>query len=163
MGVSHDELMSSLCELSGKQTDQIRSCPDACDLQSDNSACKCFLDSLQDSLKKDVQTTKTKEDDLFADVFVAFIENERPVSGHLCQSMERKVLFLCVSKFTGGDVKVMASAAWETIQELIGARMWDSLKNTTLCCIFATALPNNTECSNPMCSLLDKVKAESLC
>ena len=144
-----------------KQTDWIKGKYDAYDLQNDNSAKASFLNSLQDVLKKDIQI-KTKPDDLFVDVFVVFIENERPVLHDLFQAMERKVLALHISQFQGANVKLMASAARETIQELIRARMWDSLKNSTLCRIFAIASPGNQEYSNPMFALLNQVKKESM-
>ena len=144
-----------------KQTAWMKNKYDAYDLQNDNSAKQSFLNSLQDALKKDIQI-KTKPDDLFVDVFVVFIENERPVSHDLFQSMERKVLALHISQFAGANVKLMASAARETIQELVRARMWDSLKNSSLCRIFAVASPGNAEYSNPMYSLLNKVKTESM-
>ena len=84
------------------------------------------------------------------------------MSHDLYQSMEMKVLSLHISQFAGANVKLMASAARETLQELIRARMWDSLKNSTLCRIFAIASPNNPEYSNPMYSMLNKVKTEAM-
>ena len=143
------------------QTEWIRSCYDDYDKQNDDSARECFLNSLSDSLKKEIQT-KTKPDDLFVDVFVTFVENERPLSGNLYASMEKKVLSLHISKYQGANVKAMATSTREMIQELVRARAWDSVKNTTLCRIFATASANNPEYTNPMYHLLDKVKCEVL-
>ena len=65
-----------------QQTEWIRASYDAYDFQNDASAKGAFLNSLQDSLKKDIQI-RTKPDDLFVDVFIVFIENERHVSHNL--------------------------------------------------------------------------------
>ena len=59
---------------------------DAYDWQNDRAATKCFLNSLTDSLKKEIQQ-RCKPDDLFLEVFVVFVENQRPLSGDLYASI----------------------------------------------------------------------------
>ena len=61
-----------------KQTDWFKDKYDDYDQQNDRAATKCFLNSLTDALKKEIQQ-RSKPEDLFVDTFVVFVENQRPL------------------------------------------------------------------------------------
>jgi len=97
----------------------------------------------------------------FTEIFMIFQDNERPESGDLYDSLEKKVLELDFRKYPGANIKAMAIDARKDIKELIKARAWDSKNNSKLCRIFTEAGgKENEEYTSPMYSLLTKVKAK---
>ena len=107
-------------------------CYDDYDKQNDKDAVECFMNSINEELQKDL-LAKIEEEMKFVKIFMIFIENERPQSGELYDTIERRVLSLEVSKFPGANIKDMAAEARKDIQALVKANAYDSKHNAKLC------------------------------
>jgi len=97
----------------------------------------------------------------FTDIFMMFIDIERPQNAELYDSYEHKVLSMQASSYPGADIVAMAEYARENIVAMIRGNAWDSKNNIALTRILIEAGgKDNEEYSHPMHQLMTKVREE---
>ena len=143
-----------------KQNETICQEYDAYDTQNDNDALECFMNCLGEELRRRIRV-KSKRDMKFSDIFMMFIDIERPQNAELYDSYEHKVLNMQASSYPGADIVAMAEYARENIVAMIRGNAWDSKNNIALTRILIEAGgKDNDEYSHPMHQLLTKAREE---
>ena len=96
---------------------------------------------------------------LFTDIFMMFINIERPQNAELCDSCERKVLNMQVSDCPGADIVKMTKFAQSNIVAMICRNAWDSKNDIALTRLLIQAGgEGNHKHTHPMLQLLTKVR-----
>merc|ERR1711884_155072 len=133
---------------------------DEYDHQNDKDAIACFLNSLGEDYRRRLRVKSSRIKKLkFTDIFMMFIEIERPQNAKLYDSMEKKVLNMQPSDYPGGDIVKMSDFAREHIVAIFRGNAWDSKNNIALTRILIEAGgKENEEFLNPMHLLLTKVR-----
>ena len=104
---------------------------------------------------------QTNEEMLFSQVFMIFIEHERPQHGKLYDAIKQHLLNMDVGKFPGANIKDMCVEMQKDIKTHIKANQYDSKHNARICRMLTEAGGiNNSKYSNPMYVLLTKIKRE---
>ena len=80
--------------------------------QNDNDALACFMNSLGDDYRRSLRVKNNPAKELkFTDIFMLFIEIERPQNAELYDSYEQKVLTMKPENYPGRDIVKMAEFA----------------------------------------------------
>ena len=90
------------------------------------------MNLINEDLRKEL-LVKVEDDMKFSKIFMIFVENERPQSGELYDTIERRVLNLDVNNFPGANIKDMVAEARKDILALQKANAYDSKHNAKLC------------------------------
>ena len=116
------------------------------------------MDSLSESLRKKI-LGKVDKEMKFSEIFMIFIDNERPQSGDLCNAIKKRALALDVTNYPGANISDMAADARKDILALEKANAYNSRRNIALYRLFTKAGGlNNSEYSTPMYDMLKEVK-----
>ena len=115
----------------GKLNNALNLCHDTHDGQNNDDAIECFMNSFGKDLRRRIRV-KRKPDVLFTDIFMMFINIERPQNAELCDSHERKVLNVQASDCPGADIVKMTEFARSNIVAMIRGNAWDSENNIAL-------------------------------
>ena len=133
---------------------------DRYDKQNDKEATDCLLNSLEETLRKQIRV-KMEEEMLFTEVFMLFIETVRPQNSELYASLEKKITDFDPSKHPGANIKAMASDLRVTVTSMMRGNAHDSKYNVTIARMLTNAGgDNNEEYSIPMQIYLNTVKEE---
>ena len=133
---------------------------DTYDKQNDDDALECFMNCLGEDLRRRIRV-KSKAYMKFTDIFMMFIDIERPQNAELYDSYEHKVLSMQASSYPGADIVAMAEYARENIVAMIRGNALDSKNNIALTRILIEAGgKDNEEYSHPMHQLMTKVREE---
>ena len=89
------------------------------------------MNSLGEDLRRQIRV-KRKPDMLFTDVFMMFMNIERPQNAKLCDSHERKALNVQALDHPGANIVKMTEFARSNIVALIRGNAWDSKNNIAL-------------------------------
>ena len=85
---------------------------DTYDRQNDNDALACFMNSLGDDYRRSLRVKNNPAKELkFTDIFILFIEIERPQNVELYDSYKQKVLTMKPENYPGRDIVKMAEFA----------------------------------------------------
>ena len=90
------------------------------------------MNSLCEELCKEI-LAKMEEKMRFSEVFMIFVENERPQSGELYDAIKKCLLSLDISSYAGANIKEMAAAARRDLKSLTKANAYNSKNNAKLC------------------------------
>ena len=133
---------------------------DEYDHQNNKDTSACFLNSLGEDYRRRLRVKSSRIQKLkFTDLFMMFIEIERPQNAELYDSFEKKVLNMNPSDYPGANIIKMADFARKHIVAMTRGNAWDSKNNIALTRILIEAGgKENEEFSNPMHLLLTKVR-----
>ena len=133
---------------------------DRCDKQNDKEATDCLLNSLEETLRKQIGV-KMEEEMLFTEAFMLFIETVRPQNSELYVSLEKKITDFDPSKHPGANIKAVVSDLRVTVTSMMRGNACDSKHNVTIARMLTNAGgDNNEEYSIPMQMHLNTVKEE---
>ena len=133
-----------------------------CDVQNNAEAVTCFLNSLDKELHEDVWT-RIEPDVLFAEVFMIFIQHERPQNGETYNLLEQKLVNFdtTLNNCAGSDIREICGDVRKTIKALVQANQHNSKHNSRVCCLLIEAGgQNNKEFTLPLHIKLKEVKTK---
>ena len=102
------------------------------------------MNSLSESLCKNI-LGKIDKEMKFSKMFMIFIDNKRPQSGDLYDTIKKRVLALSVTNYPGANISDMVADARKDILALEKANAYNGRRNIALCRLFPKAGgPNNS-------------------
>ena len=119
-------------DVMSKQSSWFQQQFDSYDKKNDESAKLFLLNSLEDTLKKRIET-KIQDSMTFVDVFFVFLKNQRHQNTDMFGAVIKQVLEVRVSDFPGHNITLYCDKVRPLITYLEKARAWDSNKNVDLC------------------------------
>ena len=129
-----------------------------CDKQNNREATECLLNSLEETLCKQIRV-KLEDEMLFADVAMLFIDTVGPQNSKLHVSLKKKIMDFDASKHLGANIEAMASDLRKTVTSMMRGNAHDGKHNATTAQKLANAGgSNNEECSTLMHDCLNTVK-----
>ena len=132
------------------------------DKQNDKEVITCFLNSLDDELHQDVWT-RIEPGMMFTEVFMIFIQHERPQNGETYDSLEQKLINFdsSLKNYSGSNIKDICGDMRKIIKGLVRANQYDSKHNSRLCRVLIQAGGlNNEEFTLPLHMKLKDIKTE---
>ena len=136
---------------------------DEYDQQNDKEAITCLLNSLDDELHQDIWT-RIESGMLFAEVFMIFIQHERPQNGETYDSLEQRLINFdrTLKNYAGSNMKDICADMRKIIKGLVRANQYDSKHNSRLCRFLIQARGlNNKEFTLPLKSYELSTKARA--
>ena len=90
------------------------------------------MDSLNKSLCKKI-LGKIDKEIKFSEIFMIFIDNKRPQSRDLCNTIRKRVLALDMRNYPGANISNMVADAPKDILALEKANAYNGRRNSALC------------------------------